>query len=127
MTSTMASERHVAITAKFIDQNPSDLLLRRRVRTADGAGGFTTAYVDVEGPVTVRRVLHGGRNGVERVSESGHTVIPQWTLILMPDADVQLFDQFDFPPYSQAPHVCEIVWLSDSPPWRLQAEVYEHG
>ena len=124
MTSTMATPRHVAITAKFIDQNSSTISLRRQERTSDGTGGYTTAYVDVVGELVVRRVSRNLRAVGERVSEQGHTVIPQWTLIMMPDADVQLFDQFD---YGDQDHVCEIVWLDNSPPWRIQAEVYEHG
>jgi hypothetical protein len=43
-------------------------------------------------------------------------------MIFMADEDVQLFDKFDL-----NGKVCEVVWLSDSPPWRLQAEVYEYA
>lgn len=118
----MASPKHLAVTQRFIDQNPLAIQVRRRTLTPDGTGGTIAAYVDVLGLVTVRRVLHSGRNGIERVSEAGHTVIPTWTAIMLPDEDVQLFDQFDY-----NDKLCEVVWLSDSPPWRLQAEVYQHA
>ena len=121
--STMTSPQHLALTELFINQNPVTVTPRRRAKVDDGQGGWRPGPPVDQAPITVRRVgINAQRAAVTRVNESGHQVFPSAVFIAMPDADLELFDTFMIGDTNYM-----VLWTHDSPPWRLNVEVYEYG
>lgn len=120
---TLRSELHVRTTQRFIDENPTDVTLIRTTRVSDGAGG-TEPGADVELPTqTMRLVGLNLRSATEaRVSAEGQTVVPTNALIALPSADMANGDVFEKDGVKY-----EILFISDNPEWRRQAEVFRHA
>lgn len=121
--SNMTSPQHLALTQYFINENPVTFTPRRRAKVDDGQGGWTMGPPADLAPVTGRRVgINAQRAAVTRVNESGHQVFPSDVFIAMPGTDLELFDTFTIGDINYM-----VLWTYDSPPWRLNVEVYEYG
>lgn len=124
--SALTSRIHLRNTAVFISENPIEISLTRPVRISTGTGGYRIEPGEAPfDPFVGRRVGRGGLRGAdfaERVSENGHTVVPSWILIAMPEIDIHIGDHF----ISDDGKDCEILFIDRQPPWRVKAEVYEH-
>jgi len=120
---SMLDSLHVEATQMFIDQNPVTVTVMRSERVSDGAGGYVQAPFKAIATVKTRRVARGFVGDVQaRTTTEGAIVIPGWTFVFLPDEPIQPGDQ-----WTMNDHLHEVVFISVSPPWRLNAEVYEHG
>jgi hypothetical protein len=94
-------------TAEFIRDSPTTVILTRRVKANDGAGGST--YTDAPVPAQDVRIVRNDESAaVERENTAGSVVRPEWSMIAMPDADVVRGDVFTY----QGLNV-EVVWIND--------------
>jgi hypothetical protein len=115
------SDLHLRQTATFIAENPVDIVVRRTSKIPDGRGGNQKDTTRSLPPQTVRRVGSTRISGTKQVmTVDGRLVIPTYALIGLPDVDIQRGDKFDIEglPY-------EVVSISLTPPWRVQADVVE--
>lgn len=114
---------HIKQTQAFIDENSDDIVIIRRTKQDDGAGGYTwSAPVDLP-PQRMRKVGQGRIGALtQRTTEDGRVLLPSAVLVALPDADVQRFDHFTL---GDVDH--EVLWVNTLPEWRLTAEVLEHA
>ncbi len=96
-------------TQQFIKDNPTDLVITRRVRVSDGAGGFTTTPTDLS-PQEVRIVQQPANESIERRNSDGEVVRPVLKVLGRHDADFQMDDTFTWNGMR-----CEIVWVTVFP------------
>ena len=82
-------------TKKFIDENPSDIVLTRAERAADGAGGTTAGTPTPLSAQRVRLVPANPSAGAEVRTVSGEVVNMTYSLIGLPDANVKEGDTLD--------------------------------
>lgn len=114
---------HEKQTKAFIEQNSDLIVIRRRPRISDGAGGHTWG-AEAALPAQTARKVGQGRVGAltERTTEDGAVVVPTAVLVCMPGADIQRFDHFTL---GDTDH--EVVWVNTLPEWRITAEVVERA
>lgn len=120
---SLATAEHIAVTQRFIDENPNDFTLERPTLTDDGAGGVRKTGTTTLEPQTMRLVgsyLQSAQTS--QVTVNGQVVVPEFTLIALPSADVQVRDTFTF-----EGKVHEVVFVSTHPEWRKAAAVYRHA
>lgn len=116
------SALHLKQTEAFINERPIEVIMRRRAKVATTAGGHARGPEVPLPPVTVRKVAQGRIGALtERTTEDGRTVVPTAVVIAMPTADIKRGDHFTF---NDIDH--EILFVNDTPEWRLSAEVLEH-
>lgn len=122
------SDMHLRQTRRFINENPTSVVVKRRKRTSDGQGGYVFSAVDhadtrtIEGQ-TVRLVNRGNLSDADAVVTSdGETVIPKWIVIGIPE-EVSLLqnDILVFPGNRRM----RIVMVEQNPEWRISAQVVE--
>jgi len=120
---TTTQEIHDSNTRAFIDENPSEVVVHRRVRQKTSAGGFVWQVTALLPPQTMRKVS-AGRVGavVSRTTEDGRTVVPTYTMIGVANADIQRGDLAEI-----GEDNFEVVWVNRSPGWACRAEVIGHG
>lgn len=128
----MLADYHLEQTKAFIAQNPTELMVSRRTRIADGAGGWRYGPAFAAGPYTVRLVAYTGQDGgsTQRVDDRGALVTVLMNLIAMPDTAILRGDQFRVERFPEDPSddaIYEVLTVERTPPWRLQAKVYSHG
>lgn len=104
MEPTLTKERQ---TTRFINENPTELVLTRMTKTDDGAGGYLSEPRDLE-PQVVRVVQQRQPSNVERRNADGEVVRPTITLVCHPNTDVQRNDTFTWQGL-----LAEIVWVTD--------------
>jgi hypothetical protein len=113
---------HIKATQAFINENPEDIILTRRAKVTQPSGGFRwDAGAPLPAQVMRKVAINRVTAAVQRVTEDGRTVFPTAALVALPSADIQSGDLFIL---AGVPH--EVVFVSDRPKWRLQAEVIEH-
>lgn len=83
-------------TASFILAKPVTIVVRRKIRTPDGAGGIVTADAPPSYPQTMR-LLRGTTGTFSPLSraEEGTVEQPNFTLLGLWDADLRRDDLFD--------------------------------
>jgi hypothetical protein len=107
-------------TQAFIDENPAQIVITRTQRVQTSAGGSRRA-VPADLPAFTARMV-GGNLENYRLTEEGEQVLPTYTLVAMPDVDVQRWDTF-----SWNGHTYKVLWIQDQPEWAVRAEVIERG
>lgn len=110
------------ITQRFIDADSSSIVLNRRTRTADGAGGYSYG-APAPLPAQVCKVisLMDAASVSLRATEDGVMVSPAYVLVMMPGANVQRWDRFTM---NGAEH--EVVFVDDRQ-YEIKAEVVFRG
>jgi len=106
-------------TQEFIDENPVDLVLVRVARVKSSAGGWVDGATTQIDPQRVRLVA---QTGSDRLTQDGNLVVPRYTLVGMPDVNVQERDTFTFEDIDY-----RVGSVSTSPPWAVRASVVENG
>jgi hypothetical protein len=120
---SQSSPIHSSQIDAFISFNPTEILVKRRKRTSDGAGGWVLSDLSspdtkTYGPITGRRISSYRLRAMSTVvTADGRTVVPEFAFIFVPNSNVKLFDIF----VVNGEHY-EVVSLSDAPSWRLSAE-----
>jgi hypothetical protein len=76
-------------TSAFIEENPTDLVITRPVREPDGAGGMRDLPPNDLPAQRVRVVPASPSASVEVRNTSGETVSLAYSLVGLPDCDVQ--------------------------------------
>lgn len=94
-------------TQRFIDDDPTDLVLTRSTKSDDGAGGSVLGSPTDLPAQTVRVVPQNRVIAVERRTVEGETVTPDYKVISMPDGDFQRGDI-----YTYGGIRFEIVWIT---------------
>jgi hypothetical protein len=105
MDRTMAAMKRQ--TARFINDDPTTIVLQRNMKVEDGAGGYTTAPTDLT-PQVVKVSQQRSAQATERRNRSGEVVQPSIYLVMYWDADVQRDDTFVWQGLN-----CEVVWITD--------------
>lgn len=94
-------------TEMIIQENPTDVVITRRVKVSDGAGGVTYNPTPLD-PQTVRFIEQVRRIEVERRTVGGETVTPDFNMLCEYNADVQKGDQLNW-----RGMLLEVVWVID--------------
>jgi hypothetical protein len=80
-------------TRRYIAKNPSDVVFTHRTRVPDGAGGNT--YSEAAVPAQrVRLIATAPSAAVERITSTGETMLTEYSILAMPDADIDEGDTF---------------------------------
>lgn len=87
----LAAQRN--ITAMFIAADPIDVVLLRRPRTDDGAGGKSIG-APVSQPSQRFRLLPQEDGATARTTADGETATPEFMLMGAYNANMQRFDEF---------------------------------
>jgi hypothetical protein len=120
---TQALPIHLKQTAKFVDENPQDIVFNRETKVADGMGGWRKNATAALPPQTMRMVAQERVGSVTtRTTPDGRIVTPTFKLVGVPPIDVQALDTF-----SIGDDDYEVVYVSTSPAWRVTADVIEHA
>lgn len=111
----------VETTRAFILADPEDLVLLRRDKISDGSGGF---YFDNEQslPSQTARLIPQNDRVPEVVTSDGKRGMPEFVILLEPDADVQRYDQFQWKNVRW-----EIAHLHLKPEYELKGDVIRVG
>lgn len=120
----LTDELHVVQTQAFIDENPVEIVISRRTKSATASGGWKWGPASPLLSSQTMRKVGSSRlaSTIKRTTEDGREVIPTATLIALPDADVEIGDLFDLDG-----DTFEVVTVeNEHPPWRLSAEVVEY-
>lgn len=124
---TLATAEHIAITEKFIDENPCQVTITRDTIVSDGAGGRVASGTTTLAAQKMRLVGIEPRRGqtlIMLVTRDGEHVVANSTIIAMPDANIQNQDQFTV--NGDLANVYEVLHVESHPEWRIRAEVYLH-
>jgi len=114
---------HLLQTQKFVSERPVDIVVQRRRRQSDGKGGFKWVTGSSLPPQTVRKVGIGRLSATtERTTADGKVVVPNATIIALPQIDLQRYDKFEIDGIMH-----EVVAVSRLPEWRVSADVYEES
>lgn len=121
---SLASAAHLEQTQFFIDENPSSVVVRRRTRTSDGAGGFVLGELSAAPALTPQTMRLVGstyrRDDAAETTADGRVVFPTHAIIAMPTADLKRWDVLFI-----GGRYYEVVSVSDHPEWRLQGRALE--
>jgi hypothetical protein len=108
------------ITRAFILADAEDLVLRRRAKVSDGAGGFTQSSVDIA-EQTFRMIPQN--DGVPEIADSnGRMGIPEWILLGESDCDMARYDRFTWRSMEW-----EIVQVHIKPDYQRKGDVIRVG
>lgn len=108
-------------TKQFINESPSEITVTRLTKTADGAGGYTTAPA-LLAPQTVRLVPLAPSTSVERKTADGEVVTTVYSVVAAPDVDLKEGDAF---PINDARH--EVILCIIIGGYEVRAEVARRG
>jgi hypothetical protein len=118
--SDLSTAIHLLATESFIAVNPSTVTISRTTTTPDGRGGRSagaTATTAVTGRLVGQKTGSGDQ---ERTGPDGHQVGANHTYVMPAGTDAKQGDTFDIGSQTYL-----IVFVSDSPPWRVNAEVID--
>jgi hypothetical protein len=121
MPSQVEHDVNSRITAAFIEQDPVDLVLRRKQWVSDGAGGRKPATPSEVSLDPQRVHLEVQKRAAIRIID-GVEVRVDLHVVGMPDLDVALFDSFDRNGYEY-----EVINIQDEPYWRKIGEAVRRG
>jgi len=108
---TTTSDLHERQTLAFIDQSPTHLVLRRKTKVSDGAGGVMVSTETALDPQRCRVV--GQKVAASRVSEDGRQVPVDRAVVGLPTLDIKVGDTF-----TDGDSEYEILTVHDKPTWR---------
>ncbi len=108
-------------TRAFILADPRIIILQRRTRALDAAGGIERGpLADV--PAQVFRLLPQEDGATARVTAEGETATPEYMLLGMYDVDMQRWDVFEFDGRRY-----QILWISENRQYQVKGEVIHLG
>lgn len=87
-------EMHMVATRAFIEADVETIILTRRTRIADGAGGFKYATPDVGQPEQYFRLIPQSDKVPEQRTSDGSYAVPEYVILGMPDANMKRYDRF---------------------------------
>lgn len=108
-------------TNAFIAADPYEIVLVRRVRFLNAAGGVTKGNETIL-PAQILRLLPQEDGATERVTAEGERATPEYMLLGRYDADMQRFDIFEFDGRRY-----QIVWISENRQYEIKGEVVHLG
>lgn len=82
-------------TEAVINLNPATIVLKRKARIPDGAGGWKDGEIELP-PQTVRLFISSLRGTRETTSEGGQVAFQTLGLLARHDADIQRKDRFEY-------------------------------
>lgn len=111
---------HRTNTVQFILADSVEVVLVRRTRVSDGAGGHTWSPAPL--PVQVMRLIPLGDGATERQNQDGVLVRPSYMLMGEHDADMERWDRF----YKDGREY-EIVFVNDNRQYETKGEAVYLG
>jgi len=111
-------------TAAFIRARSELVALSRKTKVDDGAGGYK--WINPT-PIPAQKMRMIPTRPVTdqpplRTTSDGREVTPNWFLVLLPDADIQLHDQASIRGIR-----LEVVFITTLPEDRIVAECFQTG
>ena len=110
-------EMQISATRAFILADAEDLVLIRRTRSSDGAGGFTYS-TGAELATQTARLIPQNDKTLEVQSSDGRSANPQWIIMMEPGSDIQRYDQFEW-----KNETWEIAELHKKPDYEVKGDV----
>jgi hypothetical protein len=104
-------------TRAFILADPEDLILVRRSRQSDGAGGFTYAN-PVSLAAQTARLIPQSDQTLEVIGSDGRSAHPDWVILMEPGSDLQRYDQFDW-----RGDLWEVAQIHQKPDYEMKGDV----
>jgi hypothetical protein len=114
-------ELQEGITRAFILADAENLVLRRRTRTSDGAGGFKYA-TPVDLAVQVFRIIPQTDQVPEIQDSNGRMAMPEWVILGESGADMKQYDRFTWRGMDW-----EIVQIHQKPDYEKKGDVVRVG
>lgn len=114
-------EMQVAATRAFILADPEDLVFLRASRISDGAGGFLPG-TQVEIATQTARLIPQSDKVPEVTGSDGRHSVPEWILLMEPDADLKRYDRF-----SWGGNEWEVAQIHLKPVYELKGDVIRCG
>jgi hypothetical protein len=108
------------ISLAFIEADARDVILLRRTRTDDGAGGIAVGE-PVSLPAQRLRLLPQEDGATERTTSEGESATPQYMLMGPTDANMERYDEFVLDGIRY-----EVVYIDDRK-YELKGEVIRLG
>lgn len=108
------------ISLAFIEADARDVILLRRTRTDDGAGGIEVGE-PVPQPAQRLRLLPQEDGATERTTSEGESATPQYMLMGQSDANMERYDEFVLDGVRY-----EVVYIDDRK-YELKGEVIRLG
>lgn len=121
---------HRTLTEAFIQENPIDVVFRRRSRVQTNEGGWSLGP-EVNQPAQTARLVQSGRVGAAgtRHTPDGRLRDATATLLLLPGANVEIGDLVEIPPQAAGdPGLVgdwEVVDIGGR--WAMNVEIVKHG
>lgn len=84
-----------AATQAFILADAEDIVLLRRTRSPDGAGGFVFDD-EIQIAEQTARLIPQQDKTLEVTGSDGRRATPDWVIMMAPDADLERYDRFDW-------------------------------
>lgn len=116
---TLEDSVRAKLYRRFIDENPSTIIIERGQRVKTAAGGYVWIKTGDVAP-QVGRLIYSGNKGdkVTRILPDGAILVITHTLVFMPGADVERLDKFTLDGRSYL-----IAAVARVPTWRVACEV----
>jgi hypothetical protein len=109
-------------TRQFIAEDPTVINLTRTARNSDGAGGWTPGAPTPVAAQTVRLVPSNPSTGSEVRTVSGEVLKTTYSIVAMPDANIQEGDSFMVDGFRH-----EVVIVLGIGGYEVRAEVVRRG
>lgn len=116
MISAAELEIQRKLTMAFVNADPETIVLTRREKVEDGAGGFTLQDSPPE-QQTVRMVPQSDKVPVSSTLD-GERKRPEFIIVAMPLADIRRYDTFDFRGTTY-----QVSHVHDCPEYEFKADV----
>lgn len=118
--SSLTSTPSLASTQAFIDDHPIDVVLVRTPQVSSGAGGWVDGAPQYLPPQRMRLVAQSQLQSSSQTRAEGDVSVPRWTLVAMPDADLERGDTF-----LDGDASYRVIRVDMSPPWAKRGAVIE--
>lgn len=93
MLNAVELQLQTAATVAFILADPEEIVLVRRTKTSDGAGGFTIGSPASLVEQTARLVPQSDKVP-EITGSDGRSARPEWVIMMEPGSDMARYDRF---------------------------------
>lgn len=88
-------ELQIGATRAFILADAEEIVLWRRGKVSDGAGGFTLSPPVPLAPQTSRLIPQSDMV-LEIEDSNGRMAVPEWVIMMEPGSDLERYDQFEW-------------------------------
>jgi hypothetical protein len=113
-------ELQEGLTRAFILADAEDLVLRRRTKVSDGAGGFTFTYTSLAEQTF--RLLPQSDQVLEIEDSNGRMAVPEFVLLGEAESDIARYDRFTWRGMEW-----EIVQVHTKPDYQRKGDVVRVG